>query len=211
MIKMDTVFEQILVRWQHLLNSALEQDPETREALGQFDGRQILVHLEGINRAINIRFDGNQISLGGQCPENADVTLRASPFALLRFVMDKNAPANQVSRSMEVSGDLALAQAIRKELLHFEMDWQSCIAKLTGDLFAYKLVQFWRFSTAGITDHVGLVSESLADYLKEESGFLLTTFETDWFINEVDDLTARIERLEARIQRMSDHYRGKEC
>ena len=73
------------------------------------------------------------------------------------------------------------------------------LSKVTGDVVAHEIGRFSR----GLAGWAGKVAESLGrstgEYLSEESEALATATEIEEFCTQVDDLSAAVERLEARL------------
>ena len=128
----------------------------------------------------------------------ADAVLTGTPLNLARLSISEPAAVIR-SGEVQVSGDTDVAEQFQYLLQLVRPDLEEELSKVTGDVVAHEIGRFAR----GLTGWAGKVVESLSrstgEYLSEESDALATATEIEEFCTEVDDLSAAVERLEARL------------
>lgn len=181
------------------LNQALAVDKDSQAKLQQFDSRRIHLDVTDFNIAILISFTGEQIKLTDGTDATADLMIAADSAALFKVAKD---PDNLFSAQIKILGDVQFAKQLQDWLDSFDFDWEAQIAKVTGDTLAYPIAQGLRAGFDWLNNSAESVQNSVAEYLREESRILPDKAETNRFMQDVDNLHADVERLEARIQRL---------
>lgn len=188
------------------LNHALSLDMETRDALGALDGRALRVDFRGTGLAMRVAVDGEHLRVGPAFEGDSQLRVSATPggligmaFARLRGDADAAIPPGQV----EIAGDAELARRIERLATRFEPDIDEAFARAFGDVIGFQIAKRLRSALAAARRSAkGLVRDT-ADYLVEESRDLVARPEMDQFLDEVDELRERGDRLEARVRRLA--------
>lgn len=140
------------------------------------------------------------------------VELRNPPFPALRFEILPGGrlesggenPGLTVTlhflRSIEVTGDPALAAEIRTLARHLRWDAEEDLSKLIGDVAAHRVAGAARAFVTWQVDAARRLTESLADYAVDEKRVLVARPEMETFAHEVASLRDAVERLEKRVQ-----------
>jgi len=74
--------------FEFVLNTALAQDPETKEKLEQFDGRRIAINVSDIELTILAVFDQQKIQLSTSDSNESDLSIRVHPSIFLKSVVN---------------------------------------------------------------------------------------------------------------------------
>lgn len=175
----------------------LQQHAETSEVP---PADAFAVQLQGLGMTLIFASDdAQQIGVSATPISPTVTTISATPATL--FMQTRGNPAHG---RVQISGDATLVQ-----------QWQLWLRDLLGDSMAdperqlserfgpvigvqlHKLLQALRDWTNMAATHT---AASVSEYLQEESGLLVTPDEMEQFLDQVDALSMRVQRLQARLQ-----------
>lgn len=180
---------------QAIINKILSLDPFAHKYLTLLEGKQFAIICTDLtNQPLYFMCENNMILLTSSIPAHIDVTFRSSYSGFLQYAITKN------GRQINITGDLEAAEYLQKLYLHLDIDWEEELSKFTGDTIAYQTMQKLRQLRQYTTDSNHTLVEMVTEYLQEEASILPTAYEIDAFLEEVDELRLRADRLEARIK-----------
>jgi ubiquinone biosynthesis accessory factor UbiJ len=183
------------------LNRALALDEHTRAQLAALEGRRIGIQLRGADLALAVSVQAGRLSVGPLWKAPGDLNLKASPGSLLAFALrrgDSILPPGKV----DISGDAELARRVEKLLRDFRPDIEEAFAQTFGDVLGVPLARGLRHALDWSRDSAQALALDTADYLREERRDLIAPAEMEQFLDDVDALRERADRLEARVQRL---------
>lgn len=188
------------------LNRALALDVDTQASLQALDGRAVGVTFAGTGVAMRVAVDGARLRVGPAFAGDSDLRVSATPgsllgmaFARLRGDADAAMPGK-----VEIAGDADLARRLERLVSRFEPDVDQAFADVFGDVAGFQVARALRRGLARARDGAkGLVRDS-AEWLVEERRDLVARAEMDAFLDDVDDLRDRGDRLEARVRRLRE-------
>ena len=185
-----------------LLDSALELDPGTRDAVARLSGKIVDLDVSGAG-ALRLRIDGARICVEPRdAAIDADVTIRGAPLSLLRFLCSDDRETLILGDEVRLSGDIALATKLQRIASRLDIDLEEALAQRFGDIAAHELMR--RFH--GLGGWMRAAGSSLladaSEYLRYEASLAPHRRDTEQFAHAVDDLRDDVERLEARIRRL---------
>ena len=196
----------LLVRLGRLLEAALNRalalDLPTRERLGTLEGRRIGIELRGANLALALSVREGRLHVGPHWEAPGDLNLRASPGSLLAFALrrgDSTLPPGKV----DISGDAELARSMEKLLRDFQPDVEEAFAQTFGDVLGVPLARGLRQAFNFVRESAQALTQDTAEFLREESRDLIAPAEMEQFLDDVDGLRERADRLDARVQRLT--------
>lgn len=191
---------------QGALNHALALDPDTRQQLAALDGRCVQLHLRGPELAFAVTVAAGELQVG---PAQADESLRVSttPGALLSLAF-KGDDESIAPGKVEVAGDAGLARQVEKLLRGFAPDAEEGFTRLFGDVLGVPLAQAARQAARHVRDTAAHLREDGADWLRDEARLVMGPGEMEGFLDGVDALRERSERLQARVARLAARARG---
>jgi ubiquinone biosynthesis protein UbiJ len=189
------------------LNRALALDPASAERLALLEGRRVGIELRGIDLALGVGVRDRRLHVEPADAAAPDLRLRASPAALLAFAVRAEGATLPPGR-VEISGDAELARTLERLLRGFRPDLEEACARVFGDVFGVPLARALARGFAWSRETARTLAENAADYLREESRELVAPAELERFLDEVDVLRERVERLEARLAGLARRARG---
>ncbi len=184
------------------LERVLALDPDTAVALRALEGKRVELALEAPAIAMSVTVRDGKLRIGP--PEHAveaDLGLRANIgglFAQLPFGRGRNAPPGK----MRINGDAELARTLQGLARGFDPDWDKPFADALGPLLGPQVARTLR---EGLRTGSGIarnLARDAADYLTEESRDAVGRAELSAFLDDVDALRDRAERLLARAARL---------
>lgn len=191
------------------LNHALALDPDTQRKLAALDGRRVQLTLSGPQLALAIAVADGRLQVEPPDDDGAASALRvaATPASLIAMALhrgDEAAPGK-----VEIAGDADLARRLQKLASGFAPDFEAAFARAFGDVLGVPLARAVRRAlTHAKTSAEHLVDDGAA-WLRDESRVALAPGEVEAFLDGVDALRERGERLEARVARLLARAGGK--
>ena len=185
------------------LNRAVDLDPDTRSQLQALEGRRVVVHMRGPELALSVHVEDGRLRVGPPpTDEAAGPTLRvkATPGSLLAMALqhgeDGIAPGQ-----VEIAGDAGLARQLEKLARAYAPDFEEAFAQRFGDVLGVPMARAMQRGLAHARRGAKHLVEDTADWLREESRLAVGPDEMDAFLDDVDALRERVERLDARLNR----------
>ena len=188
--------------FERLIGRILDLDPETRCALAGLSGTVVDVEIADAG-AIRLHLDGERVRAGPRGEAGgAHVTVRGTPFSLLRFAFSTDREALILGGEVSVHGDVALAARLRGILALMDVDFEEAFAQRIGDAPAHELMRAMRGFGGWARDAGEALLSDASEYLRHEAAMTPQREEAERFVHEVDDLRDDVERLEARVARL---------
>jgi ubiquinone biosynthesis protein UbiJ len=184
------------------LNRALALDPEIGTTLAPLDGRRVGVELRGMNLALAIVVREGKLRVGPHWESASDLNVRAAPASLFAFALRRGEDTPLPPGKVEISGDAQLARTLEKVAREYRPDFEEAFAKTFGDVAGVALARAFSRAFAYARESAQALAQDTAEFLREESRDLVAPAEMETFLDDVDALRERAERLEARIARI---------
>jgi ubiquinone biosynthesis protein UbiJ len=180
----------------------LALDPVTQDKLRALEGRRIELSLESPALALSatVRDGGVRIGPPEREPE-PDLGLRANLgglFAQLPFARGRNAPPAR----LRINGDAELARTLQGLARGFDPDWEQPFADVLGPVLGPQVARTLREGLRQGASLAGNLGRDAAEFLTEESRDAVGRAELAAFLDDVDELRDRAERLLARAARL---------
>ena len=190
------------------LNRALALDPDIGANLVALEGRRVGVELRGMNLALAIAVREGKLRVGPHWESAPDLNVRAAPASLLAFALRRGENAPLPPGKVEISGDAQLAWTLERIARDFRPDFEEAFARTFGDVVGVALARALRGAFAYARESAQALALDTAEFLREESRDLVAPAEMEQFLDDVDALRERAERLEARVQRVARAGKG---
>jgi ubiquinone biosynthesis accessory factor UbiJ len=189
------------------LNRVLALDSTALPRLARLSGRSIALECTAPQLQLFILPSGEGLRLAAHHEGEADCRLRAPAASLLRLASGKN--QSEVLHSDEVSleGDSAVLLELAAILQDLELDWEYELSRWLGPVASQLLGSHLRSRANWTQQTLDSLRLNLADYLSEESRSLVGQREADARFAELDRLKLALDRLDARIERLSKRHK----
>lgn len=187
---------------QKALNQVLLLDEQARNALLKYAGNVIAIELNNTGKTIYIHITNSGIELGEPASGVPDITVRGTPSQLLAYLMAMKRGEPGKSGTIEIAGNIALAQKILHIVSEIDLDWEDKLSEWVGDSIAHSTGNVVR-KTFRLFRHAGYTLRTdISEYLRYESDILPDRTEINEFNSSVDELRNDVERLKLRINRV---------
>jgi len=183
-----------------LINKTLELDTESLDKLVPLSGKVLAVELTGINQTLFIYIQVDGVRLSFSYSDEPHTTLMGTPFAFMRYLIEK--PANTISSDIKINGDPHLAQQIQLIFNGLSIDWEEQLAKFIGDNSAYQMGRFGKGLQQWLKDTRAALRNNTTEFLQQETQQLPERVAVESFMRRVDELRNDVERLAARIKKL---------
>ncbi|WP_339800580.1 SCP2 sterol-binding domain-containing protein [uncultured Marinobacter sp.] len=183
------------------INQALALDPAGRRDLLQaLSGPVCFVVSEPMAMPICLQGTRNGVRVSGVEDYQASLTIRGRPLAMVALALGDD-HAIQDGR-LQIAGDTNLAHQFQRALAQLDPDWEAALARYTGDLAAHLIGRRLRSSVRWSREAFRSLTNSLEEYIHEETRLLPGRRELEATFTAIDDLTLGAERLSARVDRL---------
>ena len=191
------------------VNQALKLDPATALKLTSLDNHVFHLHCTSPELSFYLIPGRGEIRLCGFFDGEADTTLTGSANAFAKLATSPD-PANAlINGELSLHGDshaLIQLQQIGKQL---DLDWEAPLAQLFGDVVGHQLGRGLRNGFSFARQAFASFKRQVDDYIVEESDLVAPRWQVERFYSEVDQLSLRAERLEARLQKLNAKRQSK--
>jgi len=185
---------------ESVLHRAISLDPETRDRMSALEGRAIAMTFKGTGLAMRLVVDAGRLRVG---PADADVSalsLAATPGTLLSMLLRRGDEAAMAPGQIDISGDAELARLLEQIATRFAPDIGEAFSRASGDVIGFQLARQFRRSLAWVQRSARDLATDSVDYLRDESRDLVARPELDDFLDDIDRIRDRADRLEARVR-----------
>lgn len=185
------------------INRYLALDPEGAVRLADLHGKVFLVEVTGFDTCFYLIPGPTGMQFYGDYAGEPDCVLRGAPLALARLGTAGRKEDQLFSGEVRIEGDTHLAQTLSDVLGGLEADWEEQLSRLVGDTVAHRIgsqvraVRHWGQRTADT------LTEDIKEYLQEEVRLLPGRYEVRAFLDDIDLVRDGVERLVARVERLT--------
>jgi len=188
------------------LNHTLSLDPDTQQRLAALNGRSVQLHLRGPEIALAVTVEEARLKVGPP-QEDSQLKVAATPGSLLAMLFRRDDDGIAPGK-VEIAGDAELARRLEKLAGKFAPDFEEAFAHSFGDVLGVPLARAMRKGLAHARETAGHLTEDTADWLRDEARVAMAPGEVEGFLDGVDEVRERSERLEARVQRLLQRLQG---
>lgn len=183
------------------INRILSMDDESRLELVKYAGRVIVVELTNAQQVFNITIIPTGISLE-EPSVNPDIIIRGTPGNLLAYFMAMKRDEPGKSGTIEIAGNIALAQKILAIISNLDPEWEKELSRWVGDSVAHGTGNTIRSVMKQAVHAATTLRNNTGEYLLYESDLVPDCQQVDEFNREVDSLRNDVERLKLRMSRL---------
>lgn len=188
------------------LNHSLSLDPDTQARLAALDGRRVQVHLRGPELVMAITVEHGRLKVGPG-KEDSQLRVAATPGSLLSMLL-RRGDEGMAPGKVDIAGDAELARRLEKLASQFAPDFEEAFTRSFGDVLGVPLAQAFRKGLLHARASAGDLRDDAADWLRDEARLAVAPGEAEGFLDDVDRLRERSERLEARLARLEQRMQG---
>lgn len=186
-----------------ILARLIATDDTALAGLAGLEGRLIAVQLRGPDVRFFLAPVAGRLHLLTAAERQPDVEVITTPAGLVAMARARAAGEPMPPGSVELKGDLAVAQRFQKWLAGLDVDFEELLAGWLGDVPAHTAMRGLQVGGRHLraTGAAGL--QAVVDYAVNEGDLLVGMAEVREFLDAVDTLRERQDRLAARVARLT--------
>ena len=185
------------------VNRVLRLDSTALARMRPLTGKVIAVECASPALQLFILPSDEGLLLAGQWAADADCTLRAPASSLLRLALSKDKTAVLHGPQVDLEGDSHVLMELATILQDLELDWEFELSRWIGPVATALIAGHVRSRANWYQHGFASLNQNLAEYLSEEARTLVGEREAQARFNELDQLKLDLDRLEARVERLS--------
>lgn len=184
---------------QEALNRLLRLDSASAGKLQALEGRRIEAVLQSPDMALAIDVREGRLLVGPvDAGREPDIGFKTKLSGLLQS-LPLFAQGKPAIGAMRITGDVELARLLQNLVKEFDPDWQEPFVTAFGPILGPQAAKFLRNAFQQTRTAAGHLAQSGAEFVTEEARIVVGKDELDDFLNEVDMLRQRGDRLQARV------------
>jgi ubiquinone biosynthesis protein UbiJ len=184
------------------LNRYLALEPEVLADCGRLQGRVIALHARGPEWEFFLCPNAQGVQVLDVWDGKPDVRISATLAQLLRQGLRAGSDAGATLPGVTVEGDADLLSRFAALLARVGFDPEEWLAKWLGDAAAHRVNQGLRGLLDWGRKSASTLSLDTAEYLREETRDLVHRTDVEQWMDRVDSLRERTDRLAARLERV---------
>lgn len=194
----------LLAPAEAMLNVWLRHDQHALTALNRsVGGRVVTIACTSTPRwQLNILVTPQRVLLRAADDGPADATLRGTRAALTSLLFADDPAAALHHPDLHMTGDVHLIQGLHSTISRLDVDWEDILAPwvtpVVGDSALHVAADALRRGQQQVGQGLHAVRLNTTDYLQEELAILPTKTEVALFVDDLDALRLRVDRLSAR-------------
>jgi len=198
-----TLHTAAIAALENALNHALQLDPHSGEQLAQLSGKVLHMHCTNPELELFLFPDANGIKLMGYWDgeTTTGISGQAADFANLATASDPAAAL--INGNLELAGDSAPLLELQSILSGLDMDWEAPLVNSFGDVVGHQLAQGLRGLFGWGQQASASFTRQLEEFIHEEARLAPGRQEVEDFYQDLEQLNIRVERLQARLQKLT--------
>ena len=164
--------------------------------LEDINNKKIKINIVDVQQDVCIKIDENRIVLLEKL-DDVDVEISSSFINFLFFILSKG--SDTYSSKINISGDIETANKFN-EILSKSSEVRELISNYIGGENFAKIESVFSNVTSKISDLVGDKQNDIKDYLIHDLEVLPSKKEIEKFLDEVDEVKSRTEKLMKKIK-----------
>jgi ubiquinone biosynthesis protein UbiJ len=182
---------------ENVLNRGLPRSPRARQLCKELEGHRVGVEVTGITRLL-VESTGESLRITRDATSAAEAELAGGPWSLMALA--GTTPEEVLQRGdVHIRGDAELAQKFRELAMLLRPDVEEELSQAIGDVPAHHIGRFARAAFGWGKKAADTTVRNVAEYFAHERQHLVPRAEGDQFLKGVDALRENVDRLEARI------------
>ncbi|MDU0112179.1 SCP2 sterol-binding domain-containing protein [Psychrosphaera aquimarina] len=184
------------------INKLLTFDDQAHIKLVKLEGKSLSVCLTDLSLNIKLQVLDNKVLLSSNTEGYDCLVTTSSQY--LRSLSDASQLTKLIKQdSLELDGDLAIAQGFSELLMNNNIDWQQLLSSYFGDAIAHKMVTAIQALVSNIKIKTKDMDYTLSTAITEELKLSPHYNEVSLFIDQVDVLSAKTDKLAATISALT--------
>jgi ubiquinone biosynthesis protein UbiJ len=184
-----------------VLNLAMRIDPDAQDDLRALEGRSLALTWSGPQWSLRLAVENGALRVGPN-EGSSDLSLATTISGLIGMLRPDSARSLPAGR-VQVSGDADLLRRIEQMAKRFAPDWDAAFARHLGPTLGPQIGRALADGLQAARGGAQSFAETASEYVREESRDVASRHELEEFADDVDQLRDGVERVEARIVRLT--------
>ncbi len=184
------------------LNRLVDLDVDTRARMAALEGRAVTLDIRNTALALRVEVADGRLRVGPAFGGDSALRVAATPASLLALAFARRHDGGLAPGMVEIGGDAELARRLQQIATRFAPDVDAVFTRVFGDVLGFQIARSLRRGLAGARNATHALAQDAAEFLSEEGRDVVAKAELDTFLDEVDALRERADRLDARVHRV---------
>jgi ubiquinone biosynthesis protein UbiJ len=200
MSTLETLFRPLAA----IVNRQIKATTPARELCAELDDKVIAVRVKDTALAIFFCICPDEIVIITDYSGEPDVVISGSILSLARLAGSGGEDAIR-DGSLDLVGDMEIAQAFRKLLGYGKPDLEEELSGVVGDVAAHRIGEVARSVGRWGKEAGSTLRQNITEYLQEERRDVPSRYEVEAFTREVNALRDDVARVEARLNQLEEN------
>ena len=191
---------------EKFINHLIQNDSHVEKQFSNLAGKSLEINTSSPSMHLIVQFDCREIRLveadENQLEAQADLKVSGDCDQLLKMLFNRGEGTSS-NPKINLAGDAILAQELQEALLTIDIDWLRSLAPWLGHIAANEVAKNGRKAIDWSNRFRESVNRNLRDYMEEETELFPPIRTLDRFKHDLDLLKLRVDRVMARVQRLS--------
>ncbi|MDX9687991.1 ubiquinone biosynthesis accessory factor UbiJ [Halopseudomonas formosensis] len=201
----------LLAGVERSLQLAIQQDPLTAQRLAALQGRVILIRSRQPSLSVYLLPGADGLRLSSEHHAEVDCSLSAPASLLARLALSSDRQQLLQAPELELSGDTQVLVQLQNIFADLRIDGEAALARWLGPVAAHAIGRAARQGRNWLGTSQASLEQAVADYLTEEGRQLVGRAEADVAAAQIHELRLQLDRLDARVQRLSHPDTGSDA
>jgi ubiquinone biosynthesis protein UbiJ len=195
--------QRLLQFAEKIANRVLAMDEESQQRVHALSGNTLLIKITDLHLAFYLILENDQIVLTQDTDAIVNTTISGKSFALLQLGRKQTQTKALFGNEVTISGDMELAQQIKKIMQQMDIDWEEQLSHFTGDVIAHGISQQISRTKHWLKRTSKALRENISEYLQEEARLVVGEQELEDFYFAVRETTNDVERVLIRLNKLT--------
>jgi ubiquinone biosynthesis protein UbiJ len=193
----------LLASIEKILNRSLPRSPRAQALTASLAGRSMAVEITGTGPVV-ISSTGERVRIERGVGQPTDASISAGPFSLLALADGRPQALSRTGAA--ISGDSDVARQFSELLGLLRPEPEEELAQLIGDAPAHHLGRLARVALGFGDRALRTTVNNVAEYLAHERRDLVPKAEGRQLLDGIDALRDDVDRFEARLRHLEQHF-----
>lgn len=200
---LETLFRPLAT----LVNRQIKASTPARQLCEELDGKVIAVRVRSTGLAMYMCVCPDEIAILGDFDGEPDAAITGTILSLARLTGKSGEDAIR-DGSLELIGDVEVAQTFQKLLAYGRPDIEEELSGVIGDVAAHRLGEVAKSVGSWSKEAGSTLRQNITEFLQEERRDVPSRYEVEAFTKNVDTLRDDVARVEARLKRLEQEAQG---
>lgn len=201
--------KKFLAAFANTINAYLGLDPESKQRLEKLRGKIIAIEFQPLSLTCQCVFHAHGIDIQADAA-TADTIIRGTPLQMLGTMLASDKRQRFFADDLRIEGDAELGQQVVELFDALQIDWEEHFSRLIGDIPAYHAASYLRGIKKWLSHTDNSLTQNVTEFLHEEADWLPAREALHDFFTDIDTLHLHVDRIEARIKKLSTQLMGEE-